>query len=85
MATSEAGLVEQLVKGLTEALKQNKPSPVQRPIKLSWFSGRPGRPGDPTVKEWHEEVEILQAVSDSGIRKGSSCDQPLKGHSAGRN
>ena len=58
MATSEAGLVEQLVKGLTEALKQNKPAPVQRPIKLSWFSGRPCRPGDPTVKEWLEEVEI---------------------------
>ena len=57
MATSEAGLVEQLVKGLTEALKQSKPS-FQRPIKLSWFSGRPAKPGDPTVKEWLEEVDI---------------------------
>ena len=57
MATPESALVEQLVKGLTDALKQSRPT-VQRPVKLSCFSGRPVKPGDPTVKEWLEEVEI---------------------------
>ena len=57
MPDSESALVEQLVKGLTDALKQNRPT-VQRPIKLACFSGRLVKPGDPTVKEWLEEVDI---------------------------
>lgn len=59
MATSEAGLIEKLVSGLTEALKQGKGKPsTQRPIKLSKFHGKPTKVGDSTVREWLEEVDI---------------------------
>ena len=59
MATSEAGLIEKLVLGLTEALQQGKSKPsAQRPIKLSKFYGKPTKVGDPTFREWLEEVDI---------------------------
>ena len=54
---SEAGLVERLVSGLTEALKQNKAT-GQRPVKLERFKGKPVRAGDPTLTEWLEEVDV---------------------------
>ena len=55
--TVETDLVERLVSGLASALKQNK-SISQRPVKLDRFTGRPTKPGDPTIREWLEEVEV---------------------------
>ena len=58
MANAEAGLVERLVSGLTEAIKSNNRPTTQRAIKLSRFSGRPVKAGDPTILEWIDEVDI---------------------------
>ena len=46
-----------LVSELADALKQNN-STRERPIKLERFKGKPVRAGDPTLKEWLEEVDI---------------------------
>ena len=56
-SNSEAGLVERLVSGLTEALKQSKVT-GQRPVKLKQFKGKPVRAGDPTLTEWLEEIDV---------------------------
>ncbi|XP_038057836.1 uncharacterized protein LOC119729292 [Patiria miniata] len=58
MAEAEAGLVERLVAGLTEAIKSNHKPTTQRAIKLARFNGRPSRAGDPTILEWIDEVDI---------------------------
>ena len=57
MTTPDTDLVERLVSGLTEALKQTKTTP-QRPVKLVRFTGRPVKPGDLNIREWLEEVEV---------------------------
>ena len=57
MTTPDTDLVERLVSGLTEALKQTKTTP-QRPVKLVRFTGWPVKPGDLNIREWLEEVEV---------------------------
>ena len=57
MATSEEGALVQLVSDFSDALKQSS-STRERPIKLDRFKGKPVSSGDPTLKQWLDEVDI---------------------------
>lgn len=58
MAAKEADLIDRLVSGLTSALKQGQSKAVvQRPIKITKFAGKPSKVGDPTIREWLDEVD----------------------------
>ena len=58
MTTEEADLVTRLVAGLTTALKRDRAKAiVQRPLKVAKFSGKPCKVGEPTIREWLDEVD----------------------------